>query len=536
MSFCTRIVLPVVAVFSLTFLVACGSSTHSPTPPPTGAFSNTSLNGTYTFSVLGQDIDANTNVSPFFEMAGSFTACGCTAGTISGGTVDAVDDTGLGTSLSVNNTSTYKITSDGRGTATLSIATGSGNVDVGLDFVLTSGSHGLVSRFDTGGTGSGTLDSQSSAVTLSTTTPYAFSLSGFNGGPNLLGMVGSFTVTSGGTFAAGGVTDVNSAGTPFTAESLSGNISLGSGTTPGTAQFSSNAGVFNFDVYTIDATHLKLIENDGNNFLVGDVFSQSSAALSQGTYAFAVAGPSTSGVPFAGAGLVSSDGQSQLSNGAEDVNESGTIDGGSNPLTPASFSGSFSNVPSGSGRLQVTLSNFFGGTSFAAYPSSGGILLLEIDSGVNATVTSGVAVAQASTTGLASTTGYGMNMTGTDLGSGLEFDEIAEFTTTSSGMSGLIDTNDFTISNPGTSNLSGSFTAGSNGTGEATFTSGPLLGLLYYSAGSSTLIGLGIDSNDVVLGTIEAQTAPSSAASAEVAQRHLAMVKAVAAAKKRRKR
>ena len=77
MSLRNRVVLPIVALLSLTFLVACGSGTHSPVPPPSGGFSNTDFNGTYTFSILG--LDANGT----FAMAGSLTACGCTAGTIS---------------------------------------------------------------------------------------------------------------------------------------------------------------------------------------------------------------------------------------------------------------------------------------------------------------------------------------------------------------------------------------------------------------------------------------------------------------------
>ena len=57
MSLRTRYILPVIALFSLAFLVAAcgGSGTHSATPPPSGGFSNSNLNGTYTFSVAGAD-------------------------------------------------------------------------------------------------------------------------------------------------------------------------------------------------------------------------------------------------------------------------------------------------------------------------------------------------------------------------------------------------------------------------------------------------------------------------------------------------
>jgi hypothetical protein len=45
----------------------------------------------------------------------------------------------------------------------------------------------------------------------------------------------------------------------------------------GTAQFTSNFGLFGFDVWEIDSTHLKLVENDTKSsgfILAGDVFTQ----------------------------------------------------------------------------------------------------------------------------------------------------------------------------------------------------------------------------------------------------------------------
>jgi hypothetical protein len=534
MSLCNRFVLAFLAILSLAFLAGCGSSTHSATAPPSGAFSNADFNGTYTFSIAGEDSDSNGNGSPFL-MAGSFTACGCTGGTISGGTVDLSDDTGIATALAVNNSSGYSITQDGRGKATLSIATANGNTSVVLDFVLTSSSHGMISRFDTGGTGSGTIDLQSSGATLSTTTPYAFSVSGFNQADNSLGMVGEFGVGGSGTFTAG-VTDVNDNATPFTAQTLTGSITVGSGTTPGTATLSSPAGTFVFDVYTIDGTHLKLFESDGNAFLVGDVYSQSGASVPSGALVFEMAGFDGTGAPFGSAGIVTSDGSSILSNGAEDVNDDGNVDNTANTSNPAvafSFTGTFANTPTGTGRFLVTLTNFVGGSAFAAYPSSGGILMLEVDTGVDALVTSGVAMSQTSATGLAASQGYGMNMTGFDLDNETEIDEIAEFTSSSSGITGLIDANDFGVANPSTSNFDGSYTAGSGGTGAATFTSGPLGGLFYYGVSSSTLFALGIDSTDVVVGSIEGQTTPSASSAVELPQRQLAIVKALKAAKKK---
>ena len=85
MSLRNRLVLPVI-LSTLALLAGCGSSTKNPVPPPTGGFTNLNFNGTYTFSVFGTD-------GFTYAAAGSFTACGCTGGTISGGTVDLTDAT-----------------------------------------------------------------------------------------------------------------------------------------------------------------------------------------------------------------------------------------------------------------------------------------------------------------------------------------------------------------------------------------------------------------------------------------------------------
>ena len=59
MSLCNRAVLGFMVVLALSFLVGCGSSSpNNSVPPPSGGFSNTNLNGTYTFSISGADVDA----------------------------------------------------------------------------------------------------------------------------------------------------------------------------------------------------------------------------------------------------------------------------------------------------------------------------------------------------------------------------------------------------------------------------------------------------------------------------------------------
>jgi hypothetical protein len=544
MSLRNCVVLPVI-LFTLAMLVACGS-TNSATPPPSGAFSNTDFNGTYTFSTLGQDVGAGGNGSTLI-MAGSLNACGCASGQISGGNVDLVDNTGGIGVAAIGSTSTYSISKDGRGFAKLLITpTGGTQFEADVDFVLTSSSHGLITRFDGGGTGSGTLDLQSSvAQTTLANTGFAFSLTGSDLANNLLAQVGAFTLDSSGTIvttgANAGVADTTLfsfgtlVATPYANSALSGSVLVGSGTTPGTATLTTAFGTLSFDVYVVDSTHLKLIENDGLELLAGDVFTQPSASIPQGNYVFTMAGPDPGGNPFVAGGVMTSSGTSggagTISNGAEDLNDDGTVDFGT--TTAQSFSGSFTNVQSvGAGRFQVTLSTFAGGTTFAAYPSSGGLLMLEIDNfGAGSGITSGVALAQTSGAAIAASQGYGMNVTGVDLSLGVELDEIAQFTTTSTGMTGLLDENDGAyagVGSLGTSNLNGTYTAGSNGAGSAGFNTG-VQSVFYYVADNSTALFISTDANldQVSLGTLEAQSTPTQSALEQPHARALPMLRAI---------
>ena len=395
------------------------------------------------------------------------------------------------------------------------------SAQVEFAFVLTSSSHGLIIQFDGNATGSGTIDLQATPVTQSSigNTPFAFSLSGTDTGANLnpLATVGAFTLDGNGNITTG-VQDYNYSFTPYRDLVLSGGVGVGSGTAPGTATLATSFGQLNFDVYPISATHLKLIENDGQAVVVGDVFAQPSASIPSGTLVFNMAGFDTGGqAPFVAGGLMTSDGTT-ISSGSEDVNEGGVVDGGANPAVPLSFGGSFAST--GGGRSVATLSNFFGGGLFAVYPSSGGIFMLEIDS-LNGGMTSGVAMPQ-SVTSIAAQ-GYGLNLTGLDLANNIEVDQNAEFIATSSALSGLVDINDGGATS--TKNLAGSYTVNSNGAGAATFNSGGMAGMFFYVADSSNVLYISTDPNQVALGSFQSQSTPTSASNA--AQQHLAMLRSI---------
>jgi hypothetical protein len=510
------------ALSSLAFLAACGggSSAHNSTPPPSGAFSNTNFNGTYTFSVSG------VNGNGIFAMAGALVACGCSGGNISSGTVDFDDPSGFAPSSTIGNNSTYTVSTDGRGFAKLFITTtASVAFEVDIDFVLTSSSHASIIRYDGTGTGSGTMDLQSTA-TLNTTNTYAFSLSGSDVANVPLATVGSFSLDSSGnivtTGGTAGVEDFNYGASPFPQLVLSGSVAVGSGTTPGSAALNTTFGNFTFDVYAIDSNHLKFVENDGQAILVGDVFTQASATIPSGNWVFTMEGLDTGNSLFAVGGVMNSDGSSLIPSGSEDLNDAGTVDNGTNPATPFAFSGSF--VPTGGGRILVTLTNFVGGSMFAAYQSQGGLLMLEIDSGISAGVTSGIALPQTNGTTITASQGYGLSLSGEDVFNGIELDEIGEFKTTSTSFTdGLLDENDGGPENP--QNLSGSYTTGSNGFGSATLTSG-LQSMFFYASDSSTVLFISTDPNQAAVGSLELQATPA-AAQAAMNARQLPMLRSM---------
>jgi hypothetical protein len=397
--------------------------------------------------------------------------------------------------------------------------------EVDVDFVLTSSTHGLITRYDGSGTGSGTIDSQNLVAQAGLANlPFAFSLTGSDSVLNPLSTVGAFTLDASGNISASGSNaGVEDFAYGFPATSypqlpLSGVVQVGSGTAPGTATLMTPfvpAGL-SFDVYIVDSSHLKLIESDGSAILVGDVFTQPSATIPSGNLVFTMAGLDQQAFPFAAGGLMSSDGSSLIPSGSEDVNDDGVVDGGT--TTPQAFSGSFSST--GGGRFQVSLLNFFGGGLFAAYPSSGGVLMLEIDTGLTAGITSGVALAQTSTS-ISNSSGYGLNLTGVDVNG--EIDEIAEFTTTSTGFKGLLDENEGGIpSSP--QNLSGTYTVGSDGAGSASLNAG-LAGMFFYVADSSTVVFLSTDSGQVALGAFQTQSTPTSLSG--MAQEHLSVLRSL---------
>jgi hypothetical protein len=514
-----------VSLSALSFLAACGGSNSgiaTPVPPPSGSFGQNSLKGTYVFAVSGLDASGDA-----YSMAGTLSANG--SGGITGGTLDLNDPAeisspGFVADATINSNSTYSVTADGR--AQTQIGTNiSGLPTLTLDLALSSTSGGLVTEADTFGTGTGTIDIQT--ATDVTAGPYAFSLSGaVVNGSGTLGEVGNFTVASGGTISPAGLADFNdNAAAAYPAQTLTGTVAASS-TGPATTLSTSLYPTLTFDVFPISSTHLKFIEMDMTALLSGDAFSQTSATMPTGTLPFTLLGAATGGAPFAAGGFMVTDGSGNIGSGSsEDFNDAGTL----SPSGSVSFTGSY--TAGGTGRYTLgNFSSFTGGSTYAAYPSSGGVLLLEIDT---SGITSGVAYGPENTSAtFAAGQGYALGLSGVFLQEGANIYDSGEFATASSGLtlsSGAIDegyysTNTGSVSAYGVPLTNGTFTAPSGGRGGIVATASSSngnnstlnggLSLIYYVVDGNTFPFIEYDSTQVSAGMFMLQNSTSSSSSA----------------------
>jgi hypothetical protein len=262
---------------------------------------------------------------------------------------------------------------------------------------------------------------------------------------------------------------------------------------------------------------LKLIETDGLLFTSGDAYTPGTS-IPSGKLVFTMSGFDTTSKPLALGGVLPTDSTGTIAAGLEDYNDGGNV----NQTT--TVGGNFSAVAGG--RSVLTLTSFVNGAAsdipqtytFAAYPitSNGvtGMQLLEID-GLG--ITTGAAFLQSATT-LAASQGFGLNLSAINAGNGsgaFEEDDIAEFTTTGSGFSGIVDIND--QGTAGSSNfdqvLTGSYTApDSNGRGTATTAlhGSAFFSYTFYAVNSSTFLVLETDTNQIGTGIFEQQNASGS--------------------------
>jgi len=506
--------LPII-LSALAVLSGCGSSNKA-VPPPSGGYNNANFSGTYVFSTNGTDAGG----API-AMAGMVSADG--TGHITSGTVDINDAQFSAPALGLAVTGgTYSVTADGRGQASLTVTTPFGS-SIGVDFVLTSNTHGLITEFDGNASGSGTMDLQSAVTQAQLVGSYAFTLSGADLNGNLpFGTLGSFTLDANGSITSG-VEDFDDNGFAYVAFNLTGSLVPQATGAPWVATLTATNGsdqavfgTMTFDVYPVDASHLKFVEadnfQDGFGLVSGDAFTQTGASIptTATTYVFTMGGGVQNTGPITVGGLLPIDGAGGSTGGSIDINVAG-----STTSAPLTFGGEYG--ASGSTVGGRTLFSFNSGfqvaTDFIAYPTANaGLLMIEMD-GQGSGFLLGSALPQSGTT-FAASQGYGMNLAGRNSPDGVnivEEDDIAEFTTTSTGFSGLIDFND----QGGTAfkqTLSGTYAA-STPTSRYDLQSTGFNGEVYVVDGSTALF-VELDTTQVGIGTIELQAATTSAAKA----------------------
>lgn len=531
MSSRNYLILPIL-VSGLALLAGCsgnGASIANPVPPPSGQFSNSNLNGTYVFSVSGTDVSG----APYSAL-GTFTANGSGGngvGSVTGGTID-LNDVALPAPVAnapITGSSTYTVAVDGRGRATLNTNTALGQIV--LDFVLGDSSHGLVIEFDGNATGSGTIDAQTAGVTPAGSYAFIFSGADVSTG-NMFATVGNFTLGTGGAVTSGNE-DFNDGGFAYPGQTLTGNVVPGPSSTPASTLSTTQFGAQSYDVIAIDASHLKFIEMDPSATLSGDAYSQSSTSAPSGTMAFTLAGsfPSATSAAVAGGFLVTDGSGNITSASSVDANNGGTVS-----PSPISFTGTY--TAAGTGRYTASLTSFSDGSEYAAYPSSGGLLLLEID---NSGIMVGAAYAQTSGATFNTSQGYALNLSGVNLGTALgggpaEVDDIAEFTSASSGstVTGIVDENSsggsgtaFGVALSGTyaapsSNGRGQIVANAGNNSNSTLNGG--FAMTFYPVDGTSFPFIETDSGQIAAGVFVLQN-PSATATGAIAKPHMVIVR-----------
>lgn len=480
-----QILIGALSLFSLLVVSGCGGSSQTqPPPPPSLTFSNSSLSGSYVVAVNGVTSGKAFTLMTILQPDGN--------GTITSG--HAFYNSSTNSFGNTNVVGTYSVTNNGLTVFNLNIELLG---QITLDAVLLSNQHGLVVRFDTAATASGTLDQQDTSVfnAAAIAGTYVFNQRGTDSADLPEASVGTFTVDTSSNIT-GGVQDTNDNGT------ITSNAAIMSGPTSTLDVASAGQGVFSyttapeglrdFALVVIDANHIKFASNLSTIIQAGDLFRVSPPNLS-GSFVFTLQGVGLNGdVAFAAGGVISTDGAGNVLNSSiEDINDGGLVSL-SSPLT-----GSY--VVSG-GRAAVTLNG--GSINLAAYPSMGGIQVIELDSSVVAT---GMAIQQSGTLSNATLSGnYAAALSGDSTSS--KFVGVAHAVADGAGhITGMLNFNNNGSLQSGLT-LNGSYAISANGRAPGTLmTSAGSLNVVYYVAGSNGGVFIEVDGGSVSEGLLVQQ-------------------------------
>ncbi len=460
--------------------VSQADSSKSGSATVTIVFSNASVNGRYAFSFSGSDAAGE------FFIAGSFQADG--SGNITSGIEDLNHGTGVFTNLAF--TGTYSVGADGRGSATTTSSQGTST----FRFVLDGQGLAVIIAFDSDH-GSGTVQKQDTSAFSSTAIAgnWSFSFGGINSSGGPAAAAGRFGLDAAGNISAG-VEDFNNAGVVSSNVTFTGSTSSVSSSGRGTATFTSALGTSQLAFYVVSANEAVFVTLDFPSGFLGSAAKHQSASFSlsslNGNYAFLLAGASTLGA-VVNAGRFTADGNGNLSSGVFDENDTGVV------LQNQSFTGTYSLAANGRGTAIVT--SGAGSSSFALYMvSQDRAFFVETDA---TAVTVGAAFSQkGSPFSNSSVSGsFGFFLSGA-VGTSLT-DIVGKFTANGSG--GLTGTEDAHIGSTLTTaaSITGTYSIGPNGRGTATITvSGTTSNFVFYVVDSSTVVFVGVDPNEVLVG------------------------------------
>jgi len=278
-------------------------------------FSNASLAGDYVFLVtVGDTNQALGNAPGFSFAAGRFHADG--NGILSAGVEDR-NTLNQGSATNISFAGSYTVGADGRGTATITTASGS----TPLRFALTSGDRGQVIEFDGAFAASGFVLRQDPAAIANVTGTYVFSLFGDSAG-SPLGIIGRLTADGAGNLTGGEV--VNAGGTLTETAAINGTYTVGAGGR-GLATVTSGLGTQNFAFYISSVSTIQLIDIDPPTVAgrsAGTAYQQANTGFSNaslGSSAFFLSGTFIQGGVFTAAGRFDTNGAGSLT-GVVDVN------------------------------------------------------------------------------------------------------------------------------------------------------------------------------------------------------------------------
>ena len=354
----------------------------------------------------------------------------------------------------------------------------------------------------TSSSGSGTAAATITFSNASLQGSYAFAFTG-NDLNGFFSLAGSFQADGNGNIPAG-VEDLNDVSGVFTNVALSGNYSVGPDGR-GSATLKSSLGTQTLRFSLLSNQHALVIEFDSFATASGAVDIQDPSAFSNtalaGSYVFNLSGVNGAGGPIGMAGVFTTDGNSGITGGVEDVNDAGGI-GSDLPL-----SGNYSVASDGRGT--ATIASALGTFNFTFYVVNGGDLkFLEVDT---APVLSGEILGQqgAPYSNASVQGGYAFILGGSSTAGAFAAGGL--FTADGNGnlTGGVedINNNGAVSQNLG---ISGNYSVASNGRGTATFVSsvGTFQFIFYLSSGS-LLEMLETDTNIVSSGSADQQQGAS---------------------------